>query len=128
MPLLLLGIFNNTTADIAVGAPSHIVGNATWAIDPDPVTGNSISAGMYDSAGGPDLELTFNPTIAPAVTLFIDIWIQRTTFEKLIVRSSDPTNYPIQGKYGKESDGSFYCNITVGRAVSEGPHEATDRP
>jgi hypothetical protein len=118
MPDLLLGVYDTTTAAMTVGQPTHIVGNEVMAVTPDPVTNASPSAGLY-SSDGPDLELTFQPTIAPAVTLSIDIWVQRTKFQKLIVTSSDPVNYPIQGKFGRETSGGFWCIVTVGPAAGD---------
>jgi hypothetical protein len=117
MPTLMLGVFDHTNDDIAIGPPAHIVGQAVMAVAPDPVLAHSTSAGMYSSDGGNAIELTFNATVVghPGVTLFIDIWIRGRTFEKLIVTSSDPANYPIEGKYERvEEPDVFYCGITVG--------------
>jgi hypothetical protein len=114
MPTMMLGIFNNSNSDVAVGPPSHLVGNAMIPVAPDPVLAGSAAAGLYDNGVGADLELTLDPTIAPNVVLFIDIWIQRTKFEKLIVTSSDDANYPISGKWEDQGHGNFFCSITIG--------------
>lgn len=117
MPTLLLGVFNDTNDDIAIGPPAHIVGEAVMAVAPDPCLAHDKSAGMYSNDGGNEVELTFNATVVghPGVTLFIDIWIRGGTFEKLIVTSSDPAHHPIQGHYKKEEEPDFfYCGITVG--------------
>lgn len=117
MPTLMLGVFNDANDDIAIGPPAHIVGQAVMDVAPDPVLAHSTSAGMYSNDGGNEIELTFNATVVnhPGVTLFIDIWIRGGTFEKLIVTSSDKTNYPMQGHYKKvEEPDVFYCGITVG--------------
>jgi len=117
MPTLLLGLFNRTHDTINIGAPTHQVGNTVFPIAPDPLPGPAGAAGMYDSGAGADLELTFACTVAghPGVTLMIDIWIQGGNFQKLIVQSSDPANFPIQGHYVLDTPpDNFGCVISVG--------------
>jgi len=117
MPTLLLGITNRSGDDIAVGPPTALDGDELMAVAPDPVVSGTTSAGMIAELPGQDeVAVTYSAQVLvnPPVTLTIDIWIRRHTFEKLIVGSSDPVGFPIEGKYTKEGPDAFAAVLTVG--------------
>ena len=125
MTTLLLGVVNASTGAISMNNPTVRAGTVLMPVEPatipgvggQPGSGPRIGAGLFtESPGGTadEIELTYNATIAPNVTLFIDIWIRGTTFEKLFVTSTDPANYPIEGKYELQADGAWTCTLVVG--------------
>lgn len=118
MSVVMLGLRNYSGQPITIGQPVSIVGHELMSPQPDPVPAGGIAAGMVESpTGSAELEVRYIAQVAanPTVSLTIDIWIRGTTFEKFIVTSSNPGQYPIEGVYSTDGGpDAFAAVVTVG--------------